>query len=131
MTHGRVQSFASGRKLGHADQQSALVKIGALLPESDFNRWFAADAVAVPVGDGVLRRAIGRRVAVNAAEILGRTRVRNVLLAPDHEQTRRRKKGDRNMVRKESEHRENLFGTHVVPAGWAKSRDGHSTPAAA
>ena len=49
LTGRRDKSFAPSGELRDADEQSALVKIGALLSETDFHRRFSSNSIAVPV----------------------------------------------------------------------------------
>src|SRR5438046_3190493 len=55
MSDWGVQSFAPSGKLGDACQFSALIKIGALLAETDFHARFSAHVLTIPIGNIVLR----------------------------------------------------------------------------
>ena len=88
MPDGRLQPFASGGELRHTDEQAVFIKISALLEEADFDGGPAANTIAIPVGNAVLRRPDGRRRAVNAAKVLSLPREPSVLLATDHKRYR-------------------------------------------
>src|SRR6266478_3390172 len=92
MPGGRVQPFAPGGELRHTDEQAVFIKISALLEEADFDGGPAANTIAVPVGNGVLRRPDGRRRAVNAAKVLSLPSEPSVFLATDHKEYRAQKK---------------------------------------
>ena len=57
LAHGRVQALAAGGELGDAHELAALVKVGLLLAQGDFDGGLAAEPVAIPVRNSVLRRA--------------------------------------------------------------------------
>src|SRR5438045_3512925 len=88
LTSRRLQAFASGRELRNSDQHSAFVEISSLFFDADFHRRLTANVIAVPIGDVVSRRAGSWSGAVNAAEILGLSRVADVLFTAGDEQGR-------------------------------------------
>src|SRR5204863_7771549 len=67
-----VQAFTAGRQLRDANQLSAFEKVGALLPETDLDRRFPRDSVAIPIRNVIHWRArTDGRIPIDATEILG------------------------------------------------------------
>src|SRR5205823_127570 len=87
MTTRRNQTFAAGGKLRDSDQHAVFVKIGALFFDADFYRRFPANVVPVPIRNVIGRRAGGRSIAMNAAEILRLSRIADVFFAAGNDQT--------------------------------------------
>ena len=50
----RVVAFPPGRYLGYADKHVALVKIGPLFLQINFDRGRSLDPVSIPIGDWVI-----------------------------------------------------------------------------
>src|SRR5260370_17847719 len=89
VTRRGIQAFASSRELRNSDQHSVFVKIGTLFFDADFHRRLAANVVAIPIGNAIGRRAGSWSVTVNAAQILGLSRIADVFLEPTDDPTHR------------------------------------------
>src|ERR1700710_1776951 len=71
LTDRRILAFTTRGELRDPHELSAFVEIGALFAETDLNGWLARHAIAIPIRNGISRRARRHgRVPVDAAEIL-------------------------------------------------------------
>ena len=99
MPGGRVQPFAPGGELRHTDEQAVFIKISALLEETDFDGGPAANTIAIPIGNVVVRRAALLLSAMKSSDVNGFITVaiaRNSAAYERHQCANKEGKADRN-----------------------------------